>query len=92
MPRRMVHHKKHGTMLGGRCRPGSLALGVGQMFVIHTPWVKISVVSNVKKISVAPTLSTAHQHQEAAEGEQEEIDPEGCGTEGQTVSMRTSMK
>ena len=48
---------------------------------------KISVVSNV-----APTLSTAHQHQEAAEGAQEEIDPEGCGTEGQTVSMKTSMK
>ena len=35
---------------GDRCRPGSLALGVGQLPVILTPWVAISVVS-----SVAPT-------------------------------------
>ena len=41
---------------GGRCRPGSLALRVGQLLVIQTPWVAISVVS-----SVAPTFSTAQQ-------------------------------
>ena len=44
---------------GGRCRPGSLAHGscqVGQLAVIRTPWVGLSVTS-----SVAPTLSAAQQ-------------------------------
>ena len=38
---------------GGRCRPGSLALGVGQLSVIHTPWVAISVVSSVADFSLS---------------------------------------
>ena len=41
---------------GGRCRLGSLALRVGQLPVIHTPWVALSVVS-----SVAPTSSTVQK-------------------------------
>ena len=32
---------------GGRCRPGSLALGVGQLLVIRTPWVALSAESHV---------------------------------------------
>ena len=42
---------------GGRCRPGSLALEVGQLLMIHTFWVAIRVVS-----SVDTTSSTAQQH------------------------------
>ena len=40
---------------GGRCRPGFLALGVGQL-VIRTPWVALSVVS-----CVGPTMGTVKQ-------------------------------
>ena len=41
---------------GVRCRPGSLALKVGQLLVIRTFWVAISLVSRV-----AQTFSTAQQ-------------------------------
>ena len=32
---------------GGRCRPASLALVIGELPVVHTRWVAISVVSSV---------------------------------------------
>ena len=38
-------HASSGHEAGGRCRPGSLALGVGQLPVIHTLMVAIGVVS-----------------------------------------------
>ena len=40
------------ALAGGRCRPGSLALEIGQLPVVRTPLVAISAVS-----SVDPTLS-----------------------------------
>ena len=33
----------------GRCRPGSLALGVRQLLVIRTPWLALSVVSSLDR-------------------------------------------
>ena len=52
----LAHELPGGTQAQCRCRLVSLAQGVGQLLVIHTFWVAISVAS-----SVDPTLSTAQQ-------------------------------